>query len=271
MVWWSGTLGRRLARFLTEPGRATETVTTNNPGALDAALRPGDVLLVEGVSRVATAIKYLTQSTWSHSALYIGNALGKPPAGAEPPVLIEADLNAGVRAVPLSQYAERHTRICRPVGLSEVEVGRVIQYAISQLGYHYDLRNLIDLARYLLSTPPVPARWRRRLIALGSGDPTRAICSSLIAQAFAMVRYPILPVMTREPRSDPEGAYHVREILHIRHHSLYTPRDFDISPYFRIVKPTIEAGFDYRCLVWADESTDLPQVDAEAARARQNT
>ena len=42
------------------------------------------------------------------------------------------------------------------------------------------------------------------------------------------------------------------EILHIRHHSLYAPRDFDLSPYFEIVKPTLEAGFDYRRLRWAD-------------------
>ena len=270
MVWWSGSVGRRLARFLTQPGRATESVTTNNPEALAAALHPGDVLLVEGVSRVATAIKYLTQSTWSHSALYIGDALGTPPAGVEAPVLIEADLADGVRAVPLSRYAERHTRICRPVGLTKEEVGRVVQYAISQLGYHYDLRNLFDLARYLLSTPPVPPRWRRRLIALGSGDPTRAICSSLIAQAFTTVRYPILPILTRETHSDPAGAYHVREILHIRHHSLYTPRDFDISPYFRIVKPTLETGFDFRALHWADEIPYPPLPDAEAARARQD-
>ncbi|MCP9231169.1 MULTISPECIES: hypothetical protein [unclassified Mesorhizobium] len=33
------------------------------------------------------------------------------------------------------------------------------------------------------------------------------------------------------------------------HHSLYTPRDFDLSPYFRIVKPTLEYGFDYRQMI----------------------
>ena len=42
------------------------------------------------------------------------------------------------------------------------------------------------------------------------------------------------------------------EILHIRHHSLFAPRDFDLSPYFQIVKPTIEAGIDHRGLNWAD-------------------
>ena len=50
--------------------------------------------------------------------------------------------------------------------------------------------------RYLMPMP-VPRRWRRRVLALGSGDPTRIICSALIAQAFESVRYPILPKVTR--------------------------------------------------------------------------
>jgi hypothetical protein len=43
-----------------------------------------------------------------------------------------------------------------------------------------------------------------------------------------------------------------REILEIRHSSLYAPRDFDISPYFEVVKPTIVRGFDYTKMHWAD-------------------
>ena len=65
--------------------------------------------------------------------------------------------------------------------------------SIERIGYDYDLKNIIDLMRYFLPQPPVPASWRRRMIALGSGEPTRAICSSLIAQAFESVGYPILP------------------------------------------------------------------------------
>ena len=67
------------------------------------------------------------------------------------------------------------------------------------------------------------------------------------------MRYPILPVITREFRADPQARAQRREILHIRHHSLYAPRDFDLSPYFHVVKPTLEAGFDYRRLRWADQ------------------
>ena len=68
---------------------------------------------------------------------------------------------------------------------------------VSHLGTQYDMRNVVDLARYLLPTPPVPTHWRRRMIALGSGEPTRAICSTLIAAAFQHVRYPILPRVER--------------------------------------------------------------------------
>ena len=52
-------------------------------------------------------------------------------------------------------------------------------------------------------------------------------------------------------------------MLEIRHSSLYAPRDFDISPYFQLVKPTIENGFDYRRLAWAH----LPHTHETAAAA----
>src|SRR3569623_2391396 len=90
---------------------------------------------------------------------------------------------------------------------------------------------------------------------MGSGHPTRIICSALIAQACEYVRYPILPKVTRA-ESDAERA----EIMEIRHSSLYAPRDFDISPYFQVVKPTIERGFDYKSVAWAD----LPVAEAAA-------
>ncbi len=122
----------------------------------------------------------------------------------------------------------------------------------------YDLKNMIDLIRYLLPTPPVPVRFRRRMLALGSGDPTRAICSTVIAQAFQSVHYPILPqVRVQKILSNTHGTYSEREILHIRHHSLFTPRDFDLSPYFQVVKPTLEKGFNYKKLVWGKDSMSL--------------
>jgi hypothetical protein len=250
-------LGEALGRYLSQPIHNYRPLTTCAPSLLQATLRPGDVLLIEGNTRVSSAIKYLTQSTWSHSALYIGDALAGPDAGEDAPRLIEVDMVRGVSAVPLDSYAAFHTRICRPIALAPTDATRVVDYAISRLGQTYDLKNMIDLARYLLPMPPLPSRWRRRVLALGSGDPSKSICSTLIAQAFMSVGYPILPEMRRR-HSDPGAEDHNRELLYIRHYSLYTPRDFDISPYFEVVKPTIEHGFSYR---------PKPVTPAEPARA----
>ncbi len=252
-------LGRRLASYLSEPRRHASQVATVTPGLLAATLRPGDVLLVEGNTRISVAIKYLTQSTWSHAALYVGHGVIPAPPGSEPRVLVEADIRDGVRSVGLSEYAELHTRICRPVGLSPDDLKTVTDYAISRIGHRYDLRNVVDLARYLIPTPPVPVRWRRRMIAFGSGDPSRAICSTLIAQAFQSVAYPILPEVRLEKSSDPACNDCYREVLHIRHYSLFAPRDFDISPYFEVVKPNLLHDFDHRKLNWAADP-ETPSV-----------
>jgi len=247
-------LGRRLADYLSTPKRQGAHVATVPQELLAATLRPGDVLLVEGNTRISVAIKYLTQSTWSHAALYVGNALGTAPRGEEQKVLVEADLREGVRGVPLGMYAGMHTRICRPSGLTPEDVQQVVRYAVARIGHQYDMKNVFDLARYLIPTPPVPARLRRQMLALGSGDPTRAICSTLIAQAFHSLRYPILPNVTLEKSGDPLCKDCYREVLHIRHHSLYTPRDFDISPFFEVIKPMLAYDFDYHALAWADDS-----------------
>ncbi len=253
----SRAIGMALARYLTAPVANYRPLTTSPASQLASTLRPGDVLLVEGNTRVSNAIKYLTQSTWSHSALCIGDMDGIALAADNEPILVEVDIVEGVVAVPLSKYTAFHTRICRPTALSVEDSVRVVEYVVSRLGNTYDLKNLIDLARYLLPTPPLPRRWRRRMMALGSGDPTKAICSTLIAQAFQSVGYPILPDMIRR-RDDPGADDHNREILTIRHFSLFSPRDFDISPYFDVVKPTIEHGVTYR---------SVPKKEAPVAAA----
>lgn len=242
-------LGRVLAAFLTSPGHSHSTSPATDVEHLCTTLRRGDVLLVEGSSRVSVAIKYLTQSTWSHAALFIGEL----PSGADGPYFIEADAVEGVRAVRIDAYRGYHCRICRPVGLTSREVDDLVSYAVSRLGHKYDLKNIVDLLRYLIPTPPVPVNWRRRMIALGSGDPSRAICSTLIAQAFQSIRYPVLPEIATVSAPTVDCPACVEELLRVRHHSLFVPRDFDVSPYFEIVKPTIVRGFDHRTVRWEDE------------------
>ena len=244
-------VGATLARYLSRPRAQAIHVATSAPELLAKSLRPGDILLVEGNTIFSTAIKYLTQSNWSHAALYVGDALSAF-TGDERHQLVEADINDGVRSIGLSQYNSFHTRICRPVGLSRQETDAVINFALAMLGHQYDLRNIFDLARYLLSQPPVPAKYRRKLLAIGSGDPTRAICSSLIAQAFHTIRYPILPESVVRKADHPSCNDCYEEMLHIRHYSLFTPKDFDVSPYFKIIKPTLEADFDFHTIDWSD-------------------
>lgn len=235
--------GRTLVKFITRPSGDYMPHSIHRSDQLASVIQPCDILLVEGDLWVSGAIKYLSQSTWSHAAMYVGDIIDPDQHRDDPKTLIEADLKEGVIGVPLSKYATLNTRICRPIGLSTEDKSKVIGFMMRNLGNSYDLKNILDLARYLFPTPPVPARFRRKMIGLGSGDPTRAICSSLIAKAFQTVRYPILP----EAAGDGSD-----EIYRIRHSTLFAPRDFDLSPYFEIVKPTIELAQHYKSIQWED-------------------
>jgi len=251
-------IGKAIASFLEKPSRNYSNFSVTDVDVLSRILQPGDILLIEGNLRLSIAIKYLTQSTWSHAAIYVGDCLERKAENGEALTLVEAELSEGVIAVPLSKYASFNTRICRPFNLREEDRRQVVDFVVQRLGFRYDIKNVIDLLRYLFPTPPVPVRWRRRLLALGSGDPTRAICSTLIAQAYQSVLYPILPGHTKlKATGDNYGTYTKKEVLHIRHHSLFTPRDFDLSPYFMVVKPTLENGFDYTKVVWNVEQAEV--------------
>ncbi len=252
--WIKQKLTEILVRYLTGKVRNYEPFAVSPPEILESVLQVTDVILVEGNQRFSTAVKYLTQSIWSHAAIYIGHARNLDGLPDGTPAVIEADLQNGVIAVPLSKYEGLNTRICRPIGLSSAERHRVSRFMVESLGMRYDMKNVIDLARHLIPTPPVPNRFRRSMLALGSGDPTRAICSTRIAQAFQSVGYPILPRIEKFTEKECEHCRETEgEVLHIRHHSLFTPRDFDVSPYFKIIKPTIERGFDHKQLNWSDK------------------
>ncbi len=247
-------------------------------------IRPADVLLVEGRSRVSDVIKTITQSPWSHSALY----LGRPSDITDPRIrsqvrdfydgddheqlILEALLGQGTVIAPLSRYRQDHVRICRPKGLSPADAQEIIAFAVHHLGWEYDLRQLLDLARFLLPWSVLPRRWRSSLFQHSAGGPTRTVCSSLLASAFASVHYPIRPVIQRTEAGDLR--------LYRRNFRLLTPSDFDYSPYFDIIKyPYL--GFDdvalYRRLPWDEEgvvcndSQDCwlpPEAATEGGRAR---
>jgi hypothetical protein len=244
-------LSDKILKYLSQPTARYAPFFAADPAVIRSALQPGDILLVEGNSRLSAIIKFLTQSTWSHAALYVGERPGDTAPNGEPNALLEAEADTGVVTVPLSKYVRFHTRICRPVGLDDASRQKVIDYALARIGKQYDSQQIVDLARYLFPYPPVPVWFRRRMLAIGSGDPTKAICSTLIAEAFTAIRYPILPEeVSINGKTYGVAPYVQSEVDHIRKHGLYTPRDFDVSPFFAIVKPTIAAGFDYRTVEW---------------------
>ena len=240
-------LGKKLASFLSKSPPSYQRLEDISLEDLAFVLEAGDIVLVEGDTRISTAIKYLTQSSWSHACLYVGGN----DLGVRDLVLLEADLLEGVRMVSLEHYSGFNLRICRPVELRNEDREKLINYAKSKLGHKYDLKNILDLARYLVQKPLVPNRFRRKLLALGSGEPTKAICSTLIAESFQEINYPILPRLT-----DSEDTILREKSYYKRHFTHFTPRDFDLSPYFRVIKPTIEKGFNYQDMVWKEPAPE---------------
>src|ERR1700730_19258155 len=98
-----GFLGRRIVDYLEAPTPGYEPFTASDPEALAHILQPGDVLLAEGYSRIAAVIKYLTQSTWSHSALYVGDRLRQQCETGEPRVASEGEIGRGGFSSPLTK------------------------------------------------------------------------------------------------------------------------------------------------------------------------
>jgi hypothetical protein len=242
---------------------------------LKRTLRKGDVLLVEGDQRISQVIRYLTQSSWSHCALYVGDELlQREPTRADElrarfgenaqHLLIEAEAGEGVTISPLAKYERYNIRICRPQGLHREDVDAVMAHVIDHLGVRYNVRHIFELARFFFPVSLVPRRWRRAALTFGSSRSGRAaICSTMIADAFSRVGYPILPEVVLIDAGAPGpwwrrwlGYHNGPSSVRFRRAStaVITPRDFDLSPYFEVVKFNHlgDPRFDYRQIVWED-------------------
>ena len=89
-------VGEFVARRLSRTTSGYEPYAAARPELVAMTIRPADVLLVEGArSKINSAIRYLTQSTWSHSAMYVGLGAGLGERDGEPLVLVEAELGTG--------------------------------------------------------------------------------------------------------------------------------------------------------------------------------
>jgi Permuted papain-like amidase enzyme, YaeF/YiiX, C92 family len=264
--------------LLTKPLKGYHINMPNDMAALERHIRKGDVVLVEGNERISECIKYLTQSSWSHSALYVGDEPTRrnPKLRAETVakygdeanhLVVEALVESGVILSPLSKYRDFNIRVCRPYNLSSGDLAEVLDEALRSVGATYDIKNIVDLARYFLPVSLVPRRFRRQALHFGSGEPTRVICSSLIASCFARVRFPIVPRFEQLPdetlaagrrlwvigrKTAPRSYGVLRQVSP----TLITPRDFDLSPYFEIIKFNVieNMRFDYHKILWADQA-----------------
>ena len=266
-------LNRRLVKTLIHWGtreRRPPGMPLNDFGRLCEQVRPADVILVEGRSLLSGVIQAVTLSSWSHAVLYIGHLQDVPDHalreklaaekgwGPKQQLLIESEMGHGTIIVPLDKYANFHMRICRPRDLLPEDALIVIQYMLSHIGFPYDMRQIFDLLRFLFPYGLLPRRWRSSLFEALPGEIAKAVCSTLVAEAFASVRFPILPIIHRG------AGDHYR--FYKRDTRLMTPRDFDYSPYFDIVKYPFFGGKDiqlYREMPW-DEMGVMTQESADA-------
>jgi hypothetical protein len=274
---------QRLAEFLHQPLGHYERRGWNDFEALKRQIRKGDVLLIEGDQRISAVIKYLTQSSWSHAAIYVGDELlqrggelgerALASFGDEAKHLMVEALFEGVVASPLVKYVDFNVRLCRPHRLRSEHLGIILDDAVEAIGWRYDVRNILELAFHLVLVSLFPSRYRSDALRCASNATTEVICTSLLGRLFHKVRYPVLPSVTfpegaapgvPAPRRFPLSLFRRRRsrrpgVFRRRHHTLLTPRDFDLSPYFDIVKFNVieQRGFDYQQMEWVDD----PQVE----------
>jgi len=227
---------------------------------LEHEVRPADVILFSGQSRISKVIQTIALSPWTHAALYVGriNDIRDPKARSRlaahydgdlgEQLVVESLLGQGTIVTPLRLYRHEHLRLCRPSGLTWQDSDKVVNFAIEHLGMGYDVRQLLDLARFIMPYAILPRRWRSSLFQHNAGQPTHIVCSSMIARCFQQVNYPILPIV--------RNVQHDQIRFYERNFRLFTPSDFDYSPYFTVIKyPAWNTGGEpaYRTLPWYQE------------------
>ncbi len=202
---------------------------------------PGDVLLVEGTNRISQYIKAVTHSPWTHAAIYIGriHSIVDPKmrelirnhysGSADQQLIVDTIVGKGTFIKSIDCYEGNHIRICRPTGISHNDAQKVINFVLKHVGRDYNMRHFIDLGRFLLKSHWfIPRRWRSSLFVKKADQTTKDICSVVIADAFRSVNFPILPVIRSKTQKELE--------IIPRNPKLFTPADFDYSPYFSIIK-----------------------------------
>jgi Permuted papain-like amidase enzyme, YaeF/YiiX, C92 family len=218
LAWARARLIDALALYLARPVKPCSRSTAADTQSLSAMLRHGDVLLTDGNTRMAALVRRITGSTWSHVSMYVGPL----EDGPDPRCVVEADIAGGVRAVPLSEFKGQRVRVLRPTGLHDTDRRRLADWVVSRIGDEYDLVHAFALARRLLRLPPASRLPMTPSTMLRGAR--RFICSSLLAQAFVLVGYPIVPAQISVRDTSAAGPRYV------------TPRDFEVACGFEVVR-----------------------------------
>ena len=233
------------------------------------ALQLSDVLLFKGRARISRVISIVTQSRWTHAALYIGRCSDYDDdsptlqlirqhfdGDSDAQLVLESLLGQGTVITPLSMYENDSIRLCSPRGLLNQDAEKVVFHAVQQVGREYDIRQLFDLARFMYPYAILPRRWKSTLFHYKAGEATKAVCSTVLVEAFMAVKFPVIPVIHEKNN---------QVSVHKRNPRLFTPRDFDYSPYFDIIKfPYV--NYDKTFLGFSTDGgyRDLPWDENEA-------
>jgi TatA/E family protein of Tat protein translocase len=207
-----------LTLYLAKPIKHRAPSTTADLQSLSKMLRYGDVLLTEGNTRMAVLVRRITRSNWSHVSMYVGPL----EDGRDPPCIVEVDVAAGVRAVPLSEFSGLRVRVLRHTVLDDTDRRRVVDWVVSRIGDGYDMAHAWALARQLLRRS-MPVRLPSPPSTMAQGA-RRFICTSLLTQAFMLVGHPI-----------PSAHADDRDGLAADHKHVIPP-DFERASVFEVVK-----------------------------------
>jgi len=210
-----------LTVYLAQPIKHSNTHPSTDPQSLAVVLHRGDVLLTQGNSRFAAVINCLTRSPWSHVSMYVG-PLGDGP---DPLCVVEADIAAGVRPIRLSELNALQVRVLRPIGLTDADRTRLAHWVVGQIGSEYDLAHAWGLLRNLLRLL-LPSRFRSATPGTIARGAKRFICCSLLAHAFALVGFSVLPDKSGLSLTVAADATHL------------VPGDFERASIFEVVGPT---------------------------------
>jgi hypothetical protein len=178
----------------------------------DATIENGDVLLFEGRSWFARAIKLRTRSKFSHA----GIALWIQTGGTRRLFICEAMEPWGVRLHPLGRYLEECTRRGEVVHLYQldrtVDRDKVAGYAVEQAGKRY-----ASVWQFLVSWGRVTGffRWLFGKKVCDT-NPDRFFCSELVAAALRAGGYVPAPEADMLPAVTDPGSLALFPCLQIQ-------------------------------------------------------